>query len=246
MRFERGMGKSAMRVLFVALLGLSFATPAFAQATPAPTLNSGDTAWMIVASAFVLMMTIPGAALFYGGMVRAKNLLSVMMQCMAITSLVTVLWMVLRLFAGVQHRRHAGWRDQPAFVHRRLGSRAARRNDADIAVPDGAGKRVRDVSADLRHHHAGADHRRLRRAHEVQRHAVVQRPLAHPRLPADRSHGVERPWLPARRPGRARFRRRYRGAYQCRYRGSRRMPGAGQAPRLIRTRICRRTTSAIP
>ena len=94
MRFERGMGKSAVRVLFVAALGLSCATPALAQATPAPTLNSGDTAWMIVASAFVLMMTIPGAALFYGGMVRAKNLLSVMMQCMAITSLVTVLWMV--------------------------------------------------------------------------------------------------------------------------------------------------------
>src|SRR5579859_3834920 len=70
-----------------------FALPAFAQATPAPTLNGGDTAWMLVASAFVLMMTIPGVALFYGGMVRAKNLLSVMMQCLAITALVTVLWM---------------------------------------------------------------------------------------------------------------------------------------------------------
>ncbi|HWU68729.1 MAG TPA: ammonium transporter, partial [Stenotrophobium sp.] len=53
-----------------------------------------DTAWMLTASMLVLMMTIPGAALFYGGMVRAKNLLSVLMQCFAITALVTVLWML--------------------------------------------------------------------------------------------------------------------------------------------------------
>ena len=74
--------------------GLVLCSPAFAQTTPAAALNSGDTAWMIVASMLVLMMTIPGAALFYGGMVRAKNLLSVMMQCFAITALVTVLWMI--------------------------------------------------------------------------------------------------------------------------------------------------------
>jgi Amt family ammonium transporter len=102
MRFEihASKGKQLMgkhrRLLrpIAALAAAGFALPAFAQAAPTPTLNSGDTAWMIVASAFVLMMTIPGAALFYGGMVRAKNLLSVMMQCLAITSLVTVLWMV--------------------------------------------------------------------------------------------------------------------------------------------------------
>ncbi len=64
-----------------------------AEATPA--LNSGDTAWMITATALVLFMTIPGLALFYAGMVRAKNMLSVLMQCFAITALVTVLWMAL-------------------------------------------------------------------------------------------------------------------------------------------------------
>jgi ammonium transporter, Amt family len=74
--------------------GLALPLSAFAQGTPTPALNSGDTAWMIVASMLVLMMTLPGAALFYGGMVRAKNLLSVMMQCFAITALVTVLWML--------------------------------------------------------------------------------------------------------------------------------------------------------
>lgn len=69
------------------------APPAQAPApAAAPTLNSGDTAWMLTSTALVLLMTIPGLALFYGGMVRSKNVLSVLMQCFAITSLVTVLW----------------------------------------------------------------------------------------------------------------------------------------------------------
>ena len=59
-----------------------------------PTADSGDTAWMITATALVLFMTIPGLALFYAGMVRQKNALSVLMQCFAITALVSVLWMV--------------------------------------------------------------------------------------------------------------------------------------------------------
>jgi Amt family ammonium transporter len=56
--------------------------------------DSGDTAWMIMATALVLLMTIPGLALFYAGMVRVKNALSVLMQCFAITALVSVLWMI--------------------------------------------------------------------------------------------------------------------------------------------------------
>ena len=63
-----------------------------APAVAAPVLNSGDTAWMLTSTALVLLMTIPGLALFYAGMVRSKNVLSVLMQCFAITSLVTVLW----------------------------------------------------------------------------------------------------------------------------------------------------------
>ncbi|HEU5016571.1 MAG TPA: ammonium transporter, partial [Pseudolabrys sp.] len=61
----------------------------------APKLNSGDTAWMLTSTALVLMMTIPGLALFYGGMVRKKNVLATVMQSFAITCLVTVLWMVV-------------------------------------------------------------------------------------------------------------------------------------------------------
>jgi ammonium transporter, Amt family len=57
-----------------------------------PTLDTGDTAWMLTATVLVLFMTIPGLALFYGGMVRSKNVLSVLMQCFAVTGLMTVLW----------------------------------------------------------------------------------------------------------------------------------------------------------
>ncbi|HEC12631.1 MAG TPA: ammonium transporter [Acidiferrobacteraceae bacterium] len=56
------------------------------------TLNSGDTAWMLTATALVLFMTIPGLSLFYAGMVRSKNVLSVLMQCFAITALMTIIW----------------------------------------------------------------------------------------------------------------------------------------------------------
>ncbi len=69
------------------------ATSAFAQ--DAPKIDTGDTAWMLTATALVLMMTIPGLALFYGGMVRKKNVLATVMQCFAICCLATVLWMVL-------------------------------------------------------------------------------------------------------------------------------------------------------
>ena len=57
-------------------------------------VNSGDTAWILTSTALVLFMTIPGLALFYGGLVRSKNVLSVLMQCFAITCVVSVLWLV--------------------------------------------------------------------------------------------------------------------------------------------------------
>ncbi|MDJ0881603.1 MAG: ammonium transporter [Gammaproteobacteria bacterium] len=57
-------------------------------------LDSGDTAWILTSTALVLFMTLPGLALFYGGLVRAKNVLSVLMQCFAITCMVTILWVI--------------------------------------------------------------------------------------------------------------------------------------------------------
>ncbi|MFO1377174.1 MAG: ammonium transporter [Steroidobacteraceae bacterium] len=71
--------------------GLLLLCPALALAD-APAIDTGDTAWLITATALVLFMTLPGLAAFYGGLVRSKNVLSVLAQCVAITCLVTLLW----------------------------------------------------------------------------------------------------------------------------------------------------------
>jgi Amt family ammonium transporter len=82
---------SARQLLTLGGLGLLIAmAPGIAGAQDV--LDSGDTAWMLTSTALVLFMTIPGLSLFYAGMVRAKNALSVMMQCFAITCLMTILW----------------------------------------------------------------------------------------------------------------------------------------------------------
>ena len=71
------------------------AAPDSPQLVAADKISSGDTAWMLTSTALVLMMTIPGLALFYGGMVRKKNVLATVMQSFAITCLVTVLWVIV-------------------------------------------------------------------------------------------------------------------------------------------------------
>ena len=88
---------AALAVLTLFLIDPALAQEAAAEATePAkPALDTGDTAWMLTSTALVLMMTIPGLALFYGGMVRKKNILTIVMQCFATTCIVTVLWMVI-------------------------------------------------------------------------------------------------------------------------------------------------------
>ncbi|MQT12437.1 ammonium transporter [Segnochrobactrum spirostomi] len=88
----------ARRVLPAAALCLLAAGTAYAQTTPAapavPTPDKGDTSWMLISSVLVLMMSVPGLALFYGGLVRTKNMASMLSQCFAITSMVLVLWAV--------------------------------------------------------------------------------------------------------------------------------------------------------
>ncbi len=76
-----------------AAAALFAADPALAQEAK-PKLDSGDTAWMLTSTVIVLMMTIPGVALFYAGMVRKKNVLATLMQSFAVTCLVTIIWMV--------------------------------------------------------------------------------------------------------------------------------------------------------
>src|ERR1700716_2018575 len=72
---------------FAAIVSVS--TPAFAETS---TISPADTAWMIVATAFVLLMTIPGLALFYAGMVRKKNVLATMAQSLAAVAVISILW----------------------------------------------------------------------------------------------------------------------------------------------------------
>src|SRR6185312_7249743 len=88
--------KSAFLRLAPAAVALLVASPAFAQASNiASKLDAADTAWMIGATGLVLMMTIPGLALFYAGMVRKKNVLATMAQSLAATFLVSILWAVV-------------------------------------------------------------------------------------------------------------------------------------------------------
>jgi Amt family ammonium transporter len=80
-----------------AVPALLMAVPAFAADSPAlkvPAADTGDTAWMLCSTALVLMMTVPGLALYYAGMVRKKNILAMLMQCFAITCIVTIVWTV--------------------------------------------------------------------------------------------------------------------------------------------------------
>ena len=68
---------------------------ALAQDAAPPAADTGDTAWIITATALVLFMTLPGLALFYAGLVRSKNVLSILMQCFAITGVVSLLWLAV-------------------------------------------------------------------------------------------------------------------------------------------------------
>ena len=154
------------------------------------TPNSGDTAWMLTSVALVLMMTIPGLGLFYGGMVRKKNVGDTVMTSFAITCLVTVLFACVtyslaftggdRLHRRLQPRLSAGHRERHRERHRQPESaRADDPRDRLHVLPD-----------DLRDHHAGADRGRLRGAHEVLGDAVVHRAVGDLRLRADRPLGL--------------------------------------------------------
>ncbi|MCF3628733.1 ammonium transporter [Thalassospiraceae bacterium LMO-SO8] len=85
--------RQAAPVFALVAVLLTIFTPDAAFA--ADQLNSGDTAWIITATALVLFMTLPGLALFYGGLVRSRNVLSVLMHCVAIACLMSVLWLII-------------------------------------------------------------------------------------------------------------------------------------------------------
>src|SRR3989454_2829889 len=85
----------AKHIVLLLLVFLSVGVSAFAQATPAPKIDTGDTAWMLTSAALVLFMTIPGLFLFYGGLVRSKNVLGMLMQNFIMVGIITIQWIVI-------------------------------------------------------------------------------------------------------------------------------------------------------
>ena len=155
------------------------------------TPSGGDTAWMLTSVALVLMMTIPGLGLFYGGMVRKKNVGDTVMTSFAITCAGDGDLRSPHLFAGV-HRRHAVRRRiEPRVPARHPQRRHQRRHrQSEPARADDPRVRLHVLPDDLRDHHARADRRRVRGAHEVLGHAVVHRPVGDLRLRAGRALAV--------------------------------------------------------
>jgi Amt family ammonium transporter len=94
-----------LKILAAVLPGILLPSAALAAA---PKFDSGDTAWMLTSSALVLMMTIPGLALFYGGMVRKKNVLATLAQSFGATCIITVLWMVIGYSLAFTNNASAG------------------------------------------------------------------------------------------------------------------------------------------
>ena len=162
--------------------------------------SAGDNAWMLVSAALVLMMTGPGLALFYGGLVRRKNVLGTMMHSFVLM--------------GTGHHPVGGGRLQPGvrrglLVHRRFavslperrGSRAQCRLRRHHSAAD-----LHDLPVDVRHHHPGADLRSLRRAHEILGHAAVHDAVVSDRVLPHGAHGVGQGRTVQRDPGRQNFR----------------------------------------
>ncbi|HET7410933.1 MAG TPA: ammonium transporter [Paracoccaceae bacterium] len=101
-----------LKIAAIAAAAMLTAGPALAQDAAAPVVDKGDTAWMLVSTILVIAMTIPGLALFYGGLVRAKNILSVLMQVFIGFSMISILWLVYGYsvaFTGAGTAAEANW-----------------------------------------------------------------------------------------------------------------------------------------
>ena len=203
---------------------------------PEIAIDTGDTAWVLGAAALVLFMT-PGLALFYGGLVRSKNVLGTMMQSVAAIAIVSVVWLLAGYTLRVRPRRgRCDRRPRAPRVPRGRGGAARARAHR-------AAHGVRLVPADVRRDHAGADRGRVRRAGPVRRLRGVRGALVAPRVLAAGALGLGRRVPRGRRDRRAGLRRRHRGAHQRRRgrpRGGSRSSGSAAA---TRGGTSRRTTS---
>ena len=152
-RYSWGLGV----LLFALLLALPAladdaapAAAAAAAAVPAgpPKLDSGDTAWMLTSTALVLLMTIPGLALFYAGMVRKKNVLATMMQSFAICCIVTIVWVVAGYsIAFTTGNQYMG--DFSRFLLNGIADHIVKGNDAQAFVLASGSKDVPDMSTTI-------------------------------------------------------------------------------------------------
>ncbi len=191
-------------------------------------ISAGDNAWLLVSSALVLMMTAPGLILFYGGLVRSKNVLSTMMHSLILMGVVSLLWMVYGYSMAFGEGNAFFGNPFQYFMLHGVGLEP----NPDYAGTDSAAE-LHAVSNDVRHHHSRADQRRHRGAHEVQRLFAVHGAVGDDRLFSVVPHGVGQGrlfnWASGGKPSRAGFRRRHGGAYQFRRFGARLRDGVGQA-----------------
>ncbi len=231
----RRLGRLSLKLLTGLLAGapalLAFSSGALAQAQEAPQLNSGDTAWMLASTALVLMMTVPGVAMFYGGMVRQKNVLTMCMQAFATCCLTTVVWTVISYslaFAG----------EGPYLGDlSRLLLRGMDKDTLSGTIPESVFMTFQMTFAIITPAlitGAFADRMKFSAL------ALVHGALGRLRLRADRPLGLGQGRL-GRWPGCARFRRRHGGPHQLRRRRPGRRARARQAASATATRTWRRT-----
>ena len=150
----------------------------------------GDTAWVLASAALVLLMT-PGLAFFYGGMVRAKSVLNMMMMSFVTIGIVSILWVLYGFSVAFGDTGNGFWGGLARRRPRR--ARSARPGRQRRRLPD-PGPGVLDVPADVRDHHPGADLRRHRRPREVPRLGHLRGLLGHARLLPGRPLGLRLRW----------------------------------------------------
>ena len=192
--------------------------------------SAGDNAWMLMSAALVLMMTGPGLALFYGGLVRRKNVLGTMMQSFVLMAVVTVLWAVVGYSLAFGEGTPFVGDLRYAFLN---GVGSAPNADYAATIPQQTFMVYQLMFAIIT---PALISGRVRRAHEVQRHAAVHRAVGAVRLLPDGAHGVGQGRAAERVPGREdavpRFRRRHGGAHHLGRLGAGLRAVPGQAPGL--------------
>ena len=227
----------------VLVSAVSLAAPAAYAQDAAVTLDRGDTAWMLSATALVLFMTIPGLALFYGGLVRTKNALSVLMQCFAITALITLLWLAYGYSLAFST---GGMQVGVTTLHAFIGGlekaflRGVTSESLTGTIPEPLFFAYQMTFAIITPALiVGAFAERMKFSAMLAFMAGWFTLVYLPGLP----HGLGRAWRVLLRPGRARLRRRHRGAHHRR----RLRAGDGDRARAggsaSRPRRWRRTTS---